>query len=378
MSDIEQVLIARLLVEPEHIPALAGSLNASDFTDRRAGQTWAAMQRLVSEGRPVDVAVIRAEGVDPGDPTRVLTSAHTAPVGEYASLIRRAAYKRRVEQSLGSLSERVHHLDDPADITNAIQSTVSHVLSDTADAGELVSLASIATREDQAGGLPYGIPSLDAVLQPARPGNVIVLAARPSIGKTTLAQVIAESWAFESPLPVLFVSLEMSQDELLARALKRHDRSELDRYNLSIYAQPRATTATVRAQAARLRLKHGGVRGVAIDYLGLLRDPGEPENIRVARMSGEVKAIAREFECPVLLLSQLNRQQEYRKDGRPRLSDLRDSGAVEQDADVVIGLWRPAKSSPFIDLIGLKNRQGMADWTVRLDFDLDTQRMKGE
>jgi replicative DNA helicase len=365
-------------VEPEQIAGLAGSLNASDFTDRRCGNTWAAMQRLVAEGRPIDIAVLRAEGVDPGEPTRVLTSAHTAPVDEYGSLIRRAAYKRRVEQSLDSLGERVHHLDDPADITLAIQSTVSHILSDTADAGDLVTLASIASREDPTDGLAYGLPPLDAVLQPARPGNVIVIAARPSIGKTTIAQVIAESWSFEAPKPVLFVSLEMSEQELLTRALKRHERSELGKYNLSIYAQPRATTATVRAQAARLQLKHESLRGIVIDYLGLLRDPGEPENIRVARMSGEVKAMAREFKCPVLLLSQLNRQSENRSDARPRLSDLRDSGAVEQDADICIGLWRPNKSAPYIDLIGLKNRHGAADWTVRLDFEVDTTAVKGE
>lgn len=373
-SEIEQILIARLLVEPEHIAGL--SLNASDFTDQRAARTWAAMQRLASEGRPIDIAVLRAEGVDPGEPTRVLTSVHTAPVEEYASIIRRAAYKRRVERSLESLSERVHHLDDPADITNAIQSTVAHVLSDPADAGDIVTLSSIASRREEVMGLPYGIPELDAVLQPARSGNVVVIAARPSIGKTTIAQVIAENWSFEAPEPVLFVSLEMSEEELLGRALKRHERSALSHYNLSIYAQPRATTATVRGQAARLRLKHGGLRGIAIDYLGLLRDPGEPENIRVARMSGEVKAIAREFECPVLLLSQLNRQSENREDKRPRLADLRDSGAVEQDADVVVGLWRPNKSTPYVDLIGLKNRHGSADWSVRIGFALD--KTKGE
>lgn len=385
-ADIEQVLIARLLVEPEHIAGLAGSLNASDFTHPASARTWSAMQRLAAEGRPIDIAVIRAEGVEPGEPTRVLTSAHTAPVDEYAALIRRAAYKRRVEQSLESLSERVRHLDDPADITSAIQSTVSHVLSDPADAGELVSLASIASGPDTGRGLSWGIRALDEmftdrttkVLQTADPGNVIVVAGRPSIGKTAVAQSIAESWAFESPSPVLFVSLEMSAQELLKRALKHKERSALAAYNLTIFDNARATTALVRAQMSRLRLRHGSVRALVVDYLQLLKDKGEPENIRVARMSGEIKAIAREFECPVLLLSQLNRNSEGREDKRPRLNDLRDSGAVEQDADIVLGLWRDKRNSDWLDVIGLKNRHGGADWTVRLTFDLDAVEVRGE
>lgn len=375
-QDIEQVLIARLLVEPEHIAGLAGSLNASDFTHPASARTWSAMQRLAAEGRPIDIAVIRAEGVEPGEPTRVLTSAHTAPVEEYAAVIRRAAYKRRVETSLANLTERVRHLDDLADITNAIQGTVSHILSDTSDTGELVSIQSILADDRPRDGLRYGIHALDELVQPAAPGDVIVVAARPNVGKTAFAWNVAEAWAFEAQHPVMFISLEMPRRKLMSRFLKHHDKSEVARYNIFVYDDPRATTALVRAQAARLRLAHGGVRGIVIDYLGLLKDRGEPENIRIARMSGEVKAISREFGCPTMLLSQLNRQSEYRTDTRPRLSDLRDSGAVEQDADLVIGLWRPAKDSPKMEAIGLKNRDGSSGWTAHLEFDLGAQSVQ--
>jgi len=220
-------------------------------------------------------------------------------------------------------------------------------------------------------GLPYGLPALDAVLQPAQPGNVYVIAARPSIGKTALALTIAEAWSFDSVHPVLFVSLEMSAQQLLKRFLRHHDRSDLSAYNLSIYDEARATTALLRSQAARLKLKHGAIHAIVVDYMQLLKDPGEPENIRVSRISAEMKAIAREFDCPTLVLSQLSRQSEYRKDGKPKLSDLRDSGAIEQDADGVLGLWREARSSPYLDVAILKNRHGAADQTVRLDFDLE-------
>jgi replicative DNA helicase len=371
MSEVEEVLIGRLLARPEDIATHAGQLNASDFTSSILGTTWATMQRLAAAGRSIDLLTLRAEGVDPGDPTRLLASHHTASLDEYVAIIRRTAFKRRVIQSLGTLATRVGMHDEPADILGDIQSTVGHILTDAGAAGELVTLSAIASQDDAITGLRWGLDALDAATEPAQPGNVYVIAARPSIGKTALAQVIAESWSFDAQVPVLFVSLEMSAQQIRKRALKHHEVADLRAFNLAIYDEPRATTGLLRAQAARIRLRHGTIRGIVVDYLQLLKDHGEPENIRVARMSGECKAIAREFACPVLLLSQLNRQSEGRSDGRPRLNDLRDSGAIEQDADVVFGLWREKRSSPYLDIIGLKNRHGSADWTVRLDFDLD-------
>ena len=107
-----------------------------------------------------------------------------------------------------------------------------------------------------------------------------------------------------------------------------------------------------------------------MDYLQILKDQGEPEHVRVSRISGESKALAREFSCPVLVLSQLNRLSESREDRRPRLSDLRDSGAIEQDADIVLGLWRPRLDSSDLSLLVLKNRHGPAGAQIDLYFDL--------
>lgn len=378
MRDTEEALIARLLVDPAAIPTLSGKLSASDFTDDRYGEAWSAMERLAASGRPIDLVTLRAEGVTLDDPTRYLSSLHTAPLDEYVSIIRRESFKSNVLSELGRLTQRVKVHDDPADIVNDVQKAVSGILADTGDAGDLVSLASVVEQESR-GGLAYGMPGIDRHLQPAGPGDVVIVAARPSIGKTALAWNVAEAWAFESPVPVLFVSLEMPASKLLKRALKHHDRSDLAAFNLTIYDQPRATTALVRAQAARLRLRHGGVRGIVVDYLGLLKDTtgGDSENLRVSRMSSEIKAISREFECPTLLLSQLNRQAEYRRDPRPRLSDLRDSGAIEQDADVVLGLYRPDRSDPTLEVRCLKNRDGLADWETNLEFDLDGQTVGG-
>jgi replicative DNA helicase len=375
-NDVEEALIGRLLVDPSVIPTLSGKLSADDFTEKHYGRAWAAMERLSAANRPIDLVTLRSEGVSLDDPTRHLTSLHTAPVDEYVAIIRREAFKGTVLGELAQLTNRVRSHDDPADIVNDVQKAVSGILADTGDAGELVALSSVVDEEARSG-LSYGIPALDALAQGAGPGDTIVVAARPNIGKTLFAQNVAESWAFESPTPVMFVSLEMPARKLVSRALKHHDRSDLVNYHMFIYDEPRATTALVRAQAARLRLKYGGLRGIVIDYIQLLKDPGDPENIRVARISGECKAVAREFECPMMMLSQLSRNSEYRKDTRPRLSDLRDSGAIEQDADLVIGLWRPDKQSQEMEAIGLKNRDGVAGWTAYLDLDLEAQSVRG-
>ncbi|HYE77041.1 MAG TPA: DnaB-like helicase C-terminal domain-containing protein, partial [bacterium] len=162
------------------------------------------------------------------------------------------------------------------------------------------------------------------------------------------------------------------RDQLLGRLAHRGLQEFSSGYNLVIHDEPRATTATVRAAAARLRVQHGGVRAIYVDYLQILADPGEPEHIRVGRISRELKAIAREFDVPVIAMSQLNRLSESREDRRPRLSDLRDSGAIEQDADIVLGLFRPRLNSADMSILVLKNRHGRAGDEVSLFFDLDS------
>jgi replicative DNA helicase len=119
-----------------------------------------------------------------------------------------------------------------------------------------------------------------------------------------------------------------------------------------------------------VRLTNGLV-AIVVDYIQLMADPGEQGNERVSRISRNLKAIAREFDVPLMALSQLNRASENREDRKPRLSDLRDSGAIEQDSDVVLGLWRPHLDSNDLDVLALKVRQGNTG-EVRLYFDGDT------
>lgn len=378
--EAEGALIARLLVEPSLIPTLVGSITSGDFHDDTYGRAWAVMESRAGDARRVDATTLKASGVDLGDPLEFLGRATSAPVEEYARIIRFHASQRNAITSLRTAERAIRNAKDESDVYGAVQGAVSTVLSQHRGGGSLVSLReAVAGYRHEVGGLSWGFVSLDRAIQPVRPGQMVVLAARPSVGKTLVAEHIAMSWSEGSDHPVLFVSVEMSVPQLLARAESRYGdlSSIVEGHNLVFLDEPRATTAIVRSQASRLRVQHGGVRAIVIDYLQLLRDPGEPEHIRVGRISGECKAMSREFECPVLVLSQLNRLSESREDRRPKLADLRDSGAIEQDADLVMMLYRPRLNSPDMELSVAKNRQGPAGFSVSLEVDLEKVSILG-
>lgn len=370
----EEALISRLLVDPNQIAVLADQLESRDFGSRLYADAWFAMKKLVASGERIDIVTLRAEGVDLDDPLAMLSSGHTAPLAEYVRIIKDSAFRRHAGATLRRLASMVELGRDREESVAAIHRGMTEILDSTADTGNLISLqAAIDAYVPDKGGLPWGFVPLDRKIQPIRGGQMAVLAARPSVGKTTIAEHIALTWAYGASLPVLFVSIEMAVEQLLSRALSRHgDLSDLRAgYNLYYLDEPRATTAMIRAQAARLRMKYGGIRAVVIDYLQLMEGHGDNDYARVSRLSRECKALAREFGCPLLVLSQLNRQSESREDRRPRLSDLRDSGAIEQDADIVLGLFRPTLSSVDLNISVLKNRHGPTGAEIPMYFDLE-------
>ena len=219
-------------------------------------------------------------------------------------------------------------------------------------------------------GLPSGFAGFDAMTNGMHPGEMIVIAARPSMGKTALAMNIAEHVAIEGQKPVAVYSLEMSTQQLMQRLLCSHARVDLkkirdgfigkhDMTNLVeattrladsqmfIDDTPGMQIIELRASARRLKERHEDLGLIVIDYLQLLRSPSrrgmENRQIEVAEISTGIKALAKELGVPVVVLAQLNRNPEARtgdSKGRPRLSDLRESGSIEQDADLVGLLWR--------------------------------------
>lgn len=215
-------------------------------------------------------------------------------------------------------------------------------------------------------GIATDYADLDRVTAGLQPADMVVLAGRPSMGKTTLAMNIAENIAMNSPKPVLIFSMEMPKEALMLRMLSslgRVDQSELrsgqlqdhdwskvfatinlvsERMNLFIDDTPALTPTDLRSRARRLAREHGGLRLIVIDYLQLMRVPGLSDNRvnEVSEISRNIKAIAKELSVPVIALSQLSRKCEDRNDKRPVMSDIRESGSIEQDADLVMFVYR--------------------------------------
>lgn len=401
---LEAALVARLLVDPAQLPVLAGRLDPEDFYVGSWRKAYSAMQKLSATHKVVDIEALRAAiGDDADELARRLgeiTAAHRAPVEEYAAMVKDFAFRRRLISILSGFVRKAEDRGDREVLLAELHEAITQI-SEGMEDGALLSPGQavdhyLKVMEDRARGerqgLDWGLRPLDEILLPARGGEMIILAARPSIGKTALAEQIASHWAKLGPHPVLFASLEMPTESLIDRTVARTSglagmdvirgllsepqmakvREALE--TLRVQGLPwylddsYATTGALRAASARVRLLAGGLSAIVVDYLGLLKDPHDSEVTRVTRISRNLKAIAREFNVPMLVLSQLNRAAEAREDSHPRLQDLRDSGALEQDADRVLGLWRPDRASRIADLDVLKARQGITG-RIYLGYD---------
>lgn len=252
--------------------------------------------------------------------------------------------------------------------------------------------------EESITGLPTGFNDLDELTSGLHAGELVIVAGRPSMGKTTLAMNIAENAAIKTKKPVLVFSMEMPGESLAMRmmsSLGRIDQhavrtgklkeedwprlssavSILSEANLFIDDTPSLSPAELRARARRLARVKGQIGLVVIDYLQLMQVPGFKENrtTEITEISRSLKALAKELNVPVLALSQLNRGLEQRSDRRPQMSDLRESGAIEQDADIIIFIYRDevynedSKDKGIAEIIIAKHRNGPTG-KVRLTF----------
>ena len=214
-------------------------------------------------------------------------------------------------------------------------------------------------------GLSTGFRDIDDLTQGLQRGDLVVVAGRPSMGKTSFAMNIAESIAIAEELPVLIFSMEMPADSLILRMLSslgKIDQSKIRSGQLADEDWPRLTSAVtlltdqrlyiddtaaltpneVRSRARRVAREYGELGLIVVDYIQLMRVAGTAENRtgEISEISRSLKGIAKEFNCPLIALSQLNRSLEQRPDKRPIMSDLRESGAIEQDADVIFAIYR--------------------------------------
>ena len=301
-----------------------------------------------------------------------------ANLSYYADIVREKHLLRRMIQTCTSVVSRVYEHEGEVDaLLDEVERDVLHISeeraeTDTQTIKELVKQA-ITTIEDfhqrqgMLTGLATGFPDFDRMTSGLRGGEMIVIAARPSMGKTSLAMNIAEHVALEERLPVAVFSLEMTAESLVLRMLCSRSRVNLRSIRDGFLAErdfPKLTGAAgklsgsplfvedspalsilqLRAKARRMHQQHG-IKLFVIDYLQLLHSTArraENRQQEIADISNGIKALAKELDVPVIVLSQLNREVEKERNRKPRLSDLRESGAIEQDADVVALLYKPS------------------------------------
>lgn len=415
--DAEESLLGAMLLSNDAVADAIEICTADDFYKPAYGFIFKAIVALFDRGEPIDAVTVRDElfrsaMLDAiGDPTQLVALQSNTPsfanAEHYATIVDEHSTLRRLIHVAGEIAEVAYAA--PAEVQETVDWAESQVFgvsqrrskSETMAwrewvVGELDTLEKMDPREVQ--GIPTGFLDLDNILGGLQRSNLVVIGARPSMGKTALALGMARHVATKARLPVLMFSLEMSSREIMLRLIGSEAHIDSSRIRAgygshtewqkinSALAQmgdppffindnPMATVLDIRAQARRLQAREG-LGLVIVDYLQLMSSPkGQRSDSRVnevAQMSRGLKVLARELDVPVIALSQLNRGLESRDNKRPMLSDLRDSGSIEQDADVVIFLYRqdvyhPDNPNNEAELIIAKHRNGPTD-TIRLAF----------
>lgn len=415
--EAEQSVLGGLLLDNKAYERVASELKPDDFYRTEHQTIYRTIAAMLDRGQPVDVVTI-AEALEQarqseatggiaylGDLAANTPSA--ANIAAYASAVidrktRRdliVAGQRLIELAREPGSDAIIRSDKASSIVLALgeqrgskdPTTVSDLMGAV--------LKALNQRIEAGGaisGLSTGFVDLDKATTGLHPGNLVVVAGRPAMGKTTLSVNIAENVALDGGVSLVF-SLEMPAADLVERSMARAgsvntqtlrdgDLTKEDWNQLSIalgklndkglFIDDDPTTATVaqmRRKAIRVKRKHGKLDLIVIDYLQLMRGEGGNRNEEIGGITRGLKLLARELNVPIILLSQLNRGVEDRNDKRPMMSDLRESGAIEQDADVIMMAYRDdyyIESSPlkgFAEIIIRKQRMGPTG-TVPLVF----------
>ena len=392
--DVEEAVLGAMLVEPSTVDESMEELSASCFYDPRNRMIFEAMSELVNEHVSIDIVTVserlRAKGnlEAVGGPVALtnlsLKIGAAAHIEFYIKILKQKTIQRDlITASYDILRQSYDESVNVDDLIDSAQTKIfaaiqNNVKRDVQDIGSIINSVLDNLQELQGitgpSGVPSGFPSIDRVTQGWQKSDLIILAARPSVGKTAFSLNIARNAAVDHQMPIAFFSLEMSADQLGKRLIttesgltgdKIKGGTKLEDYEwvqleetlknlakapLYIDDTPGIPIMEFRTKAKRL-VKQKGVRLIVVDYLQLMQGPVELRGMReqeVAAISRTLKATAKELNIPIIALSQLSRNAVQRTGGtgKPQLSDLRESGSIEQDADMVIFIHRP-------DFIGL-------------------------
>lgn len=420
--EAEQSVLGAILLENDAINHALEIIHEDDFYRDGHRQIFHAMVDLSDRNQPVDAItlteVLRSKGVleQVGGPAYIAELVDAVPtaanVAHYARIVREKAVLRGLATIATEIVTSVY--DAPPDV-EAFLDVAEHKIFSISEQRVKPSFHGIRelahqslglidqlfSRKELVTGVPTGFLDFDRLTAGLQPSDLVIIAARPSMGKTAFALNIAAYAAMEAdpPVGVAFFSLEMSKEQLalrllcsearvdLAKARTGHFRNEdfaklanaasrLSDAPIFVDDNSDTTPITLKAKCRRLARDRNSRLGlVIVDYLQLMRAarPGERRDIEIAEMSRSLKGLAKELKVPVVALSQLNRQVETRPDRKPLLADLRESGAIEQDADVIAFIYRDEVYHPdkgekgTADIIVAKQRNGPTD-TVKLTY----------
>lgn len=423
--EAEQSVIGSMLMDREAIITATEIVAAEDFYQHQYGVMFEAMVELFNEGKPVDLVTLQNRLKEKDVPPEVsslefvrdiITTVPTsANIRSYAAIVREKAILRRLIRINEDISNDCYlgreSMDDilgdtEKKIFDLLQSRTSRDLVPirqvTLDVLEKIEEAS-RTKEIVTG-VPTGFVDLDYKTSGFQPSDLILLAARPSMGKTAFVLNVLDYVAVRRNVPCMIFSLEMSKEQLVQRMIAMESNVNTQKLrtgnltdaewdavveavgmigssNMVIDDTPGISVTELRSKCRKMKLERG-LDMVVVDYLQLMSGSGRTSDNRqqeISEISRSLKALAREIKAPVVALSQLSRACESRQDHRPMLSDLRESGAIEQDADVVMFLYRDAyynkdtEDQDSAEVIIAKQRNGPIG-TVNLLWKADITR----
>ena len=416
--EAERAVLGAVLLNAEAIHRAVEFITERDFFRDAHRRIFAKMIELMERGQAIDFITIKDELARAGDLEPVGGPAYIASlvdglphginVGDYARIVKEKASLRSLIQSANRIITSAYQAEEDAGVIIDEAEREIFAIAEGSVHGGFVSMRDLAnasfavveqahTRKQLVTGVPTGFLELDEMLAGLQPSDLIIVAARPAMGKTSLVLNIAQHVGTKTDLTVGLFSLEMSKEQLFLRMLTSeagidghrlrtgflgerdfpkltHAMETLGRARVYIDDSASIGVLEMRAKARRLKAEHG-LDLIVIDYIQLMQGRGRFENrvTELASISRALKGLAKELAVPVVVLSQLSRAPENRPNKRPQLSDLRESGALEQDADVVLMIYREdmyeqtEENQGLAELIIAKQRNGPTG-TVRLAF----------
>ncbi len=389
--EAEQSVLGGLLLDNQAWDRVAEAVVERDFYSRPHQLIFSAMDSLMAAGTPVDLITVseeleREKKLDNAGGFAYLAeiaknTPSAANINAYANIVRERAVIREMigvankiaeagyetegrtsEELLDFAESEVFKIAEARTNANDGPQGIKSILEETVDKIEEL----YKNPQDGVTGVSSGYADLDKMTTGFQPSDLIIVAARPSMGKTTFAMNMAEHAAMTCDKPAIIFSLEMPSEQIMMRMLASLGRINqgkirtgqlddddwarlsstmgilLEKGKMFVDDSSGLTPTEVRSRARRIAKDHGGVSMIMIDYLQLMRVPSLSDNrtLEIAEISRSLKALAKELKCPVMALSQLNRGLEQRADKRPINSDLRESGSIEQDADLIMFIYR--------------------------------------